>query len=106
MHRIQFILVLVISAAIGSVPAAQRSPVQSDQEILIQLERDWDLAFLHRDLAFIERVLADDFTVTYDDGSRGDKPKELKLAAEFNQQIDSSVVDDFTVKIYGDAAVV
>ena len=45
-------------------------------------------------------------TVTYDDGSRGDKARELALAAEFNQQIESSTLDDFTVKVYGDTAVV
>ena len=32
--------------------------------------------------------------------------KELALAAEFNQQVDSSTLDDFTVKVYGDTAVV
>ena len=32
--------------------------------------------------------------------------KELSLAAEFNQNIESSVLKEFTVKIYGDTAVV
>jgi ketosteroid isomerase-like protein len=44
--------------------------------------------------------------VTYDDGSRGDKSKELRLATEFDQQIDSSMLDEFIVKEYGDTAVV
>ena len=86
--------------------AAQTRSVRSDQDTLIQLEREWDAAFLHKDARFIEHVLADEFMATYDDGSRGDKARELMLLAEFNQQIDSSVVDDFTVKVYGDTAVV
>jgi ketosteroid isomerase-like protein len=80
--------------------------VRSDQEILVQLERDWDEAFHRKDVAFIENVLADEFVVTYSDGSRADKSKELRLATEFDQQIDSSVLDEFIVKVYGDTAVV
>jgi len=57
-------------------------------------------------VAFIESVLAEEFVSTYGDGTRGDRAKELKLAAEFNQQIDSSTLDEFTVKVYGDTAVV
>ena len=72
----------------------------------MQLERDWDTAYHNRDVAFIERLLADEFIATYGDGTRGDKAEELTRAANFNQQIDSSTLDDFTVKIYGDAAVV
>ena len=32
--------------------------------------------------------------------------QELALTAEFNQQVESAVQDDFTVKIYGDTGVV
>ena len=89
-----------------TVSASPFQGVRSDQEVLIQLERDWDEAFHHKDVAFIATVLADEFRVTYSDGSQGDKARELKLAAEFNQQVDSSTMDDFTVRIYGDTAVV
>jgi ketosteroid isomerase-like protein len=99
---------LCVLAATGALTASgfQDRPVRSDQQILIQLEKDWDAAFLRKDVPFIENVLADEFIATYGDGSRGDKAKELMLAAEFNQQIDSSTLDEFTVKIYGDTAVV
>ena len=98
--------VLAISSAV-SAAASQRTPaVQSDQDILIELERDWNEAFYKRDIAFIEKLLADEFIATYDDGSRGDKAKELALAAEFNQQVESAIQDEFTVKIYRDTAVV
>ena len=86
--------------------ASQSPPVKSDQQIIIELEQGWNQAFYRKDVAFIEKILADEFMATYDDGSRGDKARELMLLAEFNQQIDSSVVDEFTVKVYGDTAVV
>ena len=98
---------VVLLAVCGTpIAGAQSRPVQSDQQVLIQLERDWDAAFLRKDLTFIANALADDVVVTYPDGSRGDKAKELALAAEFNQQVDSSTLDEFIVKVNGNTAVV
>jgi len=97
-------LCLVLVAATGASAAAQR--VESDQQALIKLERDWNDAFYKKDVAFIESILAPEFTATYDDGSRGDKAKELALTKEFNQQVESAVQDDFTVKIFGNTAIV
>jgi ketosteroid isomerase-like protein len=99
-----FSLLAVLSAVTPSRAYSQNA--KSDQEILVQLERDWDDAFHRKDVKFIENVLADEFVVTYADGSRADKAKELMLAAEFNQQIDSRMLDEFIVKVYGDTAVV
>ena len=94
-------------AAIWAIPAAAQSrPVRSDQDVLIQLERDWDAAFRRNDAAFIDTVLAEEFIVTYDDGTRGDRAKELALAVSFNQKLDSSTLDEFIVKEYGDTAIV
>jgi ketosteroid isomerase-like protein len=99
---------LLLASLVPAISAsgAQSKPVLSDQQTLIKLERDWDAAFHRKDVAFIESVLADEFVSTYGDGSRGDRAKELKLATEFNQQIDSSTLDEFVVKVYGDTAVV
>ena len=97
--------VVVVTSMVADA-GAQARRVQSDQEILIQLEHEWDSAFERKDVRFIANVLADEFVATYADGSRGDKAKELALVAEFNQQIDSSSLDEFAVKIYGNTAVV
>jgi len=97
--------VLVLTFAAASL-ASQRGPVKSEQEILIELERGWNDAFYKRDVKFIERLLAEEFVATYDDGTRGDKKKELELAASFNQAVESAVQDDFVVKVYRDTAVV
>jgi ketosteroid isomerase-like protein len=99
-------LAFLVVAAIQAAAATQSPPAKSDQEILIQLERDWDAAFHRRDVRFIETILADEFIATYSDGSRGDRAEELKRTADFNQQIDSSRLDEFTVRIYGDTAIV
>ena len=102
--------VLCCTLAAAALPlaasAAQRSPVESDQQILIELERGWNDAFYRKDVGFISNLLADEFVATYDDGSQGDKAKELALAVQFNQQVESAVQEDFAVRIYRDTAVV
>jgi ketosteroid isomerase-like protein len=96
--------VLAIVAVAASAASAQR--VKSDQDTLIELEQRWDAAFHSHDQRFIETLLADEFVATYGDGTRGDKAKELSLALDFNQQVDSSKLDEFIVKVFGNTAVV
>jgi hypothetical protein len=105
--RLHHLLCCVLAAA-GAVTASasQRLDVKSDQQVLIELERGWNEAFYRKDVAFIEKILADEFMATYEDGSRGDKAKELALVAEFNQQVESAIQDEFTVRVYRDTAVV
>ena len=99
-------LVCFILGSMIAADPARAQDVKSDQDVLIDLERKWDAAFHSQDAAFIETVLADEFIATYGDGSRGNKAKELALARSFDQQVDSSRLDDFTVKVYRDTAVV
>ena len=94
-------------ALFAAAPHSSRAQgVQSDQDVLIELETKWNEAFHRQDAAFIDTVLADEFIATYGDGTRGDKAKELSLAREFNQQVDSSRLEDFIIKVYRDTAVV
>ena len=97
---------LLAAALVVTASASQRPPVESDQQVLIKLEQGWNEAFYRKDVAFIQNILADEFIATYDDGSRGDKAKELALAAEFSQQVESAIQDEFTVRVYRDTAVI
>ena len=95
--------VLAVSCA---VPASASQRAQSDQDVLIGLERGWNEAFYRKDVAFIEKLLAEEFTATYDDGRVGDKATELALVGAFDQQVESAVPDEFTVRVYRDTAIV
>jgi ketosteroid isomerase-like protein len=95
-------LTVLAVAASATAQGSDRKNAQS----LIQLERSWNEAFYRKDVSFLERVLADEFIATYEDGSQGDKVKEISLTKAFNQQVDSARQDDFVVKRYGDTAVV
>jgi ketosteroid isomerase-like protein len=96
----------VLVCGLAAPARAQSGPVKSDQDILIQLEHDWDAAFHRHDAAFIDRILADEFIVTYDNGVRADRKLELQLATSLNENIESSTMDEFIVKEFGNTAVV
>jgi ketosteroid isomerase-like protein len=95
---------LAIVFAIPRTVAPQ--PVKSVQEIIVELEKSWNEAFYRKDVKFIESLLADEFVATYEDGSRADKKKELALTGAFDQQVVSAIQDNFTVKVFGETAVV
>jgi ketosteroid isomerase-like protein len=99
------VVVLILGLSLFAQSAeTQRGP--ADQQTLIGLEQRWNDAVLHNDAAFVATILADDFSATYDDGSGGDKARELALVEAFDQQVESAVQDDFRVRIYGTTAVV
>ena len=99
------LLAAVLLLADG-VAAQQSAPVKSDQDILIELEHNWDAAFHRHDAAFIDKILATEFIVTYDNGVRADRAIELELATTLNENIESSMMDEFIVKEFGNTAVV
>ena len=90
---------LISCALVGTcavaVTASQERRAESDQQALIKLEQGWNEAFYRQDVAFIQNILADEFMATYDDGTRGDKAKELALVREFNQQVESADLGAF-----------
>jgi uncharacterized protein DUF4440 len=97
----------VVAALLAIAAAgAYAQDVKSDQQVLIELEQQWDAAFHRGDAKFIETLLADEFIATYGDGARGDRAKELSLASDQRQQVDSSRLDEFIVKTFGNTAVV
>jgi ketosteroid isomerase-like protein len=98
------LVVLLTAATVPASPAQTRA--QSDQEILIGLERRWNESVYSKDISFIDSILADDFTAIDESGEIGDRSKELQLVADFNQQVQSAVQDEFIVRVYRDAAVV
>ena len=105
-HRRRPVLLCLLVISCASAAAAQSPRVRSDQEILIQMERDWDAALRRNDVQFIDSILADEFIVTYDDGTRGDRATELAFAKTFNPKGESSTLDEFVVKEYGNVAIV
>jgi hypothetical protein len=100
------LVALVLLGAASPRLAAQAQPAPREASTIIQVEREWETAFLGGDIAFIETVLASEFRAVYWDGSIGDRTKELTLAAQFNQRIEKSTLSDFDVRFYSEVAIV
>ncbi|MGE3512498.1 MAG: nuclear transport factor 2 family protein [Vicinamibacterales bacterium] len=100
------LIVMLWLVGFAGVAAAQDQRGLSDQQIFLRLEEDWEAAVSRNDVAAVGAILADEYMSTYDDGSEGDKARELELVRTFNQRIDESTIHDFSVRTYGDTAVV
>jgi ketosteroid isomerase-like protein len=91
-------------ASIAQTPAKPKS--ESVKQELIKLENGWNDAVLKRDLAFLDRILADDFTIGEVDGTVTTKAQLLAYIKSGEYAVASSVYADVKVRVYGDAAVV
>jgi ketosteroid isomerase-like protein len=79
--------------------------VSAEQE-LIKLENEWANAWAKRDVAFHDRIMADDYTWTSPEGEVFTKARNLALVKSGHDVITSWVLADMKVRVYGDAAVV
>ena len=63
-----------IALGIWTLPvSAEEQTAQSAQDVLIDLERGWNDAVYRQDADFVDNLLAEEFVVTYDDGTRADR---------------------------------
>ena len=92
---------LVFVAAI----LAQTKSESAEQE-LITLENEWANAWVKSDVAFFDRIMADDYTWTSPWGEVLTKAHNLALVKSGEDVIKSWVLADIEVRVYGDAAVV
>jgi ketosteroid isomerase-like protein len=106
MKRLVAMFCLPVTACLLMAVGAPLQTRSSREEELIRLERDWNAAFLRKDAAFFRNVLADEYVVTFGDGSRGDRALELRQLDSSDEEIQSAVPSEFHVKLYGDTAVV
>jgi hypothetical protein len=76
-----------------------------DEGRLMQIQQDLSRAWAQHDRAFVESILAPEWSVTQADGSILDRATVLGPFFD-TVSFDSNVVDDVTVMLFGDAAVV
>jgi ketosteroid isomerase-like protein len=88
-------------------PAKPATATSAEQELL-NLEREWLEAYIKRDVASMERILADDFLIVYPDGNmltRADEIGALKKPAPAGGMPALSA-EQSKVRVYGDTAVI
>ena len=72
---------------------------------LIAIAHEWDRAMVSNDAALIGRYMTDDWIIVGSDGRSGDRASFLALIATGVLAHDEMTSGDFTVRVYGDAAV-
>lgn len=98
-------VVLVLTFAVQAQTPAQTKTGSVEQE-LIKLENEWADAWVKSDVAFHNRITADDYTWTSSWGMVFTKADNLALLKSGDDVITSWVLADMKVRVYGDAAVV
>jgi len=79
--------------------------VGSTDQSLKALEQEWAEAFKNRDQKTLNRVLANDFIFTDDEGHVYDKSQYIEAVMKVIK-VDSYKIDDLTTRVYGGTGVV
>ena len=98
---------VVLIAALGTIALSSPTAAQpsDDQQQLLAIQQQLSRAWRTKDRTVIEAVLAPEWSVTQADGTV--LTRATVLGAFFDAvTIDSSTVDDVTVALFGNAAVV
>jgi ketosteroid isomerase-like protein len=98
------VAVLVFAVAVQAQPLAQTKSGGVEQE-LIKLEKEWSEALIKRDVAFLDRIFADDYIGTDSDGNVLTRTQDMASLKSGDYLIISTVLDDIKVHVYGDVAV-
>ena len=75
------VLVMLLVAACGISPARQATPskLSKAEEEVRRLERQWLDAYEQNDADAMERIVADDFTITFPNGAMQTKPQLMSM---------------------------
>jgi ketosteroid isomerase-like protein len=76
-----------------------------DEKALLQLERDWAEASVKKDVAALDKILANNFQANYDDFV-GNKKQILADMKSGRQKVESETNSEMKAFVFGDAAVV
>lgn len=95
---------ILLVAAICTISGNAQSSPANDRQELLTLEQSWLDAIQHRDLKFLDALLDDAFVDTPPDGHLRSKQDVLKTPVA--QNVESEKLQDLSVRLHGDVAVV
>jgi ketosteroid isomerase-like protein len=90
-------------AGVDQLTAADRAALE---EVLFQMESDWVAAYASRDFGVFDRMFADDFIYTTNDGVLYDKASFIALAQRETTVYDSTNLEDMEIRWYGNTPVI
>ncbi len=112
MKRIFIIFTILALSSFAFAQTKSRRPNRSGQtrqtisaeQALKDLEREWAEAFKNRDAKTLNRILADNFIFTDEEGKAQNKAQYI--AGMMQMQIESYTLDEPEVRVFGNAGVV
>ncbi len=97
-------LVVTITVLAFSQSAGIKADKNSKEEqVIIKLEREWNEASKKQDKAVLERILAEDYISNDDTGQPANKADVIATLHDY--ETGSYTLDNLTVKVYGDTAI-
>ena len=110
MRKRFMLLTVALAAAVisngssGQTKSIKANPDPDAERELRKLEREW----LDADADGIERIEADDFTITYSDGTVRDKAEYVARARQRGPKDPNTYewTEDSKVRVYGDTAII
>src|SRR5258708_25968116 len=96
-----YALVLALAA-----PAFAQHAASAVEMEIRAMETQWNDARAHGDVATLDRMLADGWTVVHGDGTMNTKAEYLADLKSGARKFDGGVeISDFSVRVYGDTAI-
>lgn len=95
---------LIVFATLAGGAQSAKSDVEHE---IRALEKQWNDARAHADVATLDRILADDWTVTHGNGTTDSKAQYLSDLKSGARTFSGDVTEnDVSVRVYGDTAIV
>jgi ketosteroid isomerase-like protein len=100
-------LCLPVFVATLAISASAQTAMSGPASAVLAVEKQWNDARAHADVAALERILFDDWTVTHANGTTDTKATYLRDLKSGARKFAGDVTErDVTVRFYGDTAVV
>src|SRR5579871_1749326 len=102
----QIVGVCLVLAATTAMLSQAKNDKNSAEQTLIQMEHDWSQADTQKDAAALNRILAEDWIGIDFEGTVLTKPQALKGISSDAASLESTVLRDMKVRVYGNTAIV
>ncbi len=104
--KVQCVVVLLAAGSLLAFGQAKKSDTASAEKTLIQIENDWAKAYINKDVAAVEKILAEDFSYVSPTGEITTRAQELADLKSGKVVLHSYQIASLKVRIFGDVAVV
>jgi ketosteroid isomerase-like protein len=101
-HRIRTLIICLLAASTLTLPAQEKS----DAATVRALEIKWTESYKQRSIDILSSLLAEDFTITIEDGNVYSKAGYISHSADPSTHVKVAELSELKVRMHGDTAIV